>query len=173
MHNVARMKDMMADKAFFRNNEALNASHGTLVEYVKAVQRAGQEYGKAQWNGFCLGYFRGSSTPHARDPRSVEPEELRKFLWELERHGCWNDDPVGFSSLAPPPSPASSYLSKGSDKGSKGSKGQGKQRDATVLGALPGDWYCSSCGAHNYKKNQMCYRCQRGSRPPPSKRVSG
>ena len=175
-HNVVCMKGLMAEKAFFEDDGARHASHGTLVEYVKSVQRSSGEFGKVQWYGFCDGYFRGTARAHVRDPWSVEPGEIRKFLWELEQRGCWGDDQAGGPSAEASPSPANSYRSKGSDKGakegakgSKGSKGQGKQKG----GVLPGDWFCTSCGTHNYKKNTICFRCQTGSRPPQSQRVRG
>ena len=112
-HNVVCMKELMAEKAFFRNDGAMHASHGTLVEYVKSVQRSSREFGKVQWYSFCDGYFRGTAKAHVRDPWSVEPGELRKFLGELEQRGCWNDDQVGGPSPEASPSPANSYCSKG------------------------------------------------------------
>ena len=172
-HNVVSMKGLMAEKAFFRDDGAMHASHGTLVEYVKTVQRQGREFGRAQWYGFCEGYFRGTDKPYIRDPWSVEPHELRRFLWELERSGCWEAAQVSGSVPEAPSSPANSYGSKGSDKGAKGSwgsKGQGKQK-GDKGDALPGDWYCTMCGKHNYRKNKGCIRCRMGTRPPQSLRV--
>ena len=171
-HNVVCMRELMAEKAFFKDDGAMHASHGTLVEYVKTVQRQGREFGRAQWYGFCEGYFRGTDKPYIRDPWSVEPHDLRRFLWELERSGCWGADQVSGPVPEASPSPANSYRSKGSDKGAKGSrcsKGQGKQKGDV----LPGDWFCIMCGKHNYKKNRVCIRCQTGTRPPQSLRVQG
>ena len=172
-YNVVRMKGLMLEKGFFRDDAASRASHGTLVEYVKTVQKQGRDFGRAQWDSFCESHFRGTDKYYVKDPWSVDPRELRRFLWELERNGRWEAGQVSNTILEVPSSPANSYGSKGSDQGNKGSggpKGQGKQK-GDQGDALSGDWYCSMCGMHNYRRNKTCIRCQNGKRPPPGFRV--
>ena len=119
-YNMVRMKGLMLEKGFFRDDAASRASHGTLVGYVKTVQKQGRDFGRAQWDSFCENHFRGTDKYYVKDPWNVDPRELRRFLWELERNGRWEAGQVSNIALEVPSSPANSYGSKGSEQGTKG-----------------------------------------------------
>ena len=161
-HNAEVLRRIMEKKRYLGEADAGDdISHLDFPERVKDFQRESGEFGLEQWHNFCNDHFRGTSKAGTRDPARVQASYLKEFLEEMERRGCWKGDLAGRSTC--PPSPAGSQQSKGSSHGG-GSKGHKKGKQGTNF--LPGDWYCSSCGYHNYAKNfPFCVKCQQATHP--------